>query len=200
MKLLFRVVFIVLLANVLSCNLCKDTKRYFDINGMEVGVLEEDSEGNLHPLSLESTQSVDYKESLMIGVFFSLQYYSAVKPSISDLFVNRAYANKCLEPGYLGSAEKIKDIVIVSNRSFDGLSNEPDTVTSYFDIRGVVTSQALEWESLPDFLANQPRAMKYFYLKLNTLPQVPGDFQFQIIYKHTNDEVFKSFTPFFTFH
>lgn len=199
MKLFLRIVFIALLVNVLSCNLCKDTKRYFDINGMEVGVLQEDDDGNLYPIPMESTQSIEYKESLKIGVFFSLQYYSAISSSLSDLFVNRAYANKCLEPGYLGSAEKIKDIVIVSNRSFDGLSNEPDTVTAYFDIQGVVTNQSLEWISLPDFLLNQPRAMKYFYLKLNTLPQVSGDFQFQIIYKHTNDEVFKSSTPFFTF-
>ena len=194
-KLIYLIIISVLL-NVYSCNKCRDSEKFFDIIGLNVGV-------NLNEISapLDTNLAVDFGK-FYINLNFTKRLYSEInyQENLPNLFFSPVYALDCADDGQKSSEETIESISIFSNNKFDSLGNLTDTLNKYFEISAnKLYYSTTNFEDLNTFIQTKSKAFTNITLRLKSNPTASLKHQFTIVYKQTNGETYTAKTPLIEF-
>lgn len=196
MRKLTYLIIIAILLNVYSCSKCKDSEKFFDITGMNVGV-------NLNEISapLDTNLAVDFGK-FYINLNFTKRLYSEInyQENLPNLFFRPVYALDCADDGQKSSEETIESISIFSNNQFDSLGNVADTLNKYFEMYGSIMHYSTTgFQDLNSFLSAKLNAFTNITLRLKSNPTSSLKHQFTIVYKQTNGETYTAKTPLIEF-
>jgi hypothetical protein len=188
MKKVF-ILFIGLILMEFACETetCK-TSRFFNVTGMQVipKATIRLTNGQVFDKSVREGDSLHLDQYYLDG-YLNAEYYSQNTGS-GFSFMPRAYATDCVNPGYDGSEEQVKNISLISMGYYSKTIQPGDTMKNAFLINDKPASEYISKNS-------QKIKDQYFTISLTKGPDSTNYQAFKVVYQLTNGETYEYFTP-----
>lgn len=179
-----------------------DASPFFDITALTAGnaavEVEDAFYGIMRAEALPGDTIGVTSNAYAIWITASANYYGAVRPDWGGTI----WACSPSEPGYEGSKERVKTLIVTSNADFDAAHPPDSNLNEFFNIVPESPTSYFKdsEEDLNTWLITSPMPAQQFLLRLkeNVQPETLLH-QFQIYYEHEDGEIFEFTLPYVHF-
>ena len=196
---LFTVLFWVGLVGLPGCDDCKcpdanSVNRYVDVDGVESGISRKSSATSDRSF-VKAGDKVRWEELAYFSVGYITRTYGVHinqrKASIS--WGTAAYACDCVQPGYMGSQERLKHITVKTVFDFDANYPAGNALDEWVQVSTYPGDKPLS-----QYLSTRPFAYNEYTrleLSVNKAPSAKGPFALDVTVELDNGEVYTTRTP-----